>query len=132
MFLHLSASHFVHKGVSPSVYRHLPPPQTPPSQCMLGYTLPLLPDQCMLRYTPPCPVHAGIDMATAADGTHPTGMHSFFSLKFVHTSTTMAIFCAVAVDIVTHCSWEPFVKPIPLTSFPYILQHNNQKVFHSL
>ena len=23
-----------------------------------------------------CPVHAGIDMATAADGTHPTGMHS--------------------------------------------------------
>ena len=25
---------------------------------------------------PPCPVHAGIDSATAADGTHPTGMHS--------------------------------------------------------
>ena len=24
-----------------------------------------------------CPVHAGIDMATAADGTHPTGMHSY-------------------------------------------------------
>ena len=23
-----------------------------------------------------CPVHAGIDMATAADGKHPTGMHS--------------------------------------------------------
>ena len=23
-----------------------------------------------------CPVHAGIDMATVADGTHPTGMHS--------------------------------------------------------
>ena len=23
-----------------------------------------------------CPVHAGIDMATAADGTHPTGWHS--------------------------------------------------------
>ena len=25
-----------------------------------------------------------------------------------------------------------FVKPISLTSFPYILQHNDQKVFHSL
>ena len=70
-------------------------------QCMLGYTpradtprgrhpLPstcwdtptsafwihALSAQCMLRYTPPCPVHAGIHMATAADGTHPTGMHS--------------------------------------------------------
>ena len=29
----------------------------------------------------PCPVHAGIDMATAADGTHPTGMHSCFDVK---------------------------------------------------
>ena len=28
----------------------------------------------------PLPVHAGIDMATAADGTHPTGMHSCFSV----------------------------------------------------
>ena len=25
---------------------------------------------------PLCPVHAGIDMVTVADGTHPTGMHS--------------------------------------------------------
>ena len=32
--------------------------------------------QCMLGYTLPCPVHAGIHMATAADGTHPIGMHS--------------------------------------------------------
>ena len=55
------------------------PRQTPPAQCMLGYT-------------PPCPVHAGIHTplpsacwdtymcnppaATAADVTHPTGMHS--------------------------------------------------------
>ena len=30
-------------------------------------------------YTP-CPVHAGIDMATAADCTHPTGMHSCYDL----------------------------------------------------
>ena len=58
-------------------------------QCMLGYTpgqTPLLPSacwdtppvQCMLGYTPPCPVHTGTDMATAANGTHPTGMHSCF------------------------------------------------------
>ena len=58
--------------------RHLP------RQCMLGYTAPV---QCMLGYTDTaplssaywhtqCPVHAGIDMATAADGTHPTLMHS--------------------------------------------------------
>ena len=26
--------------------------------------------------SPLCPVHAGKDMATAVDGTHPTGMHS--------------------------------------------------------
>ena len=36
---------------------------------MLGYTPPG-------QTHPPCPVHAGIDSATAADGTHPTGMHS--------------------------------------------------------
>ena len=49
-------------GQTPSLGRHLPG-QTPPTQCMLGYI-------------PPSPVHAGIDMATASDGTHPTGMHS--------------------------------------------------------
>ena len=44
----------------------------------------------MLGYTAPCPVHAGIHpppAATAADGTHPTGMHSsLFMLpnKFYH------------------------------------------------
>ena len=74
--------------------RQTPPRQTPPGrhplgrrlprQCMLGYTAPV---QCMLGYTDTaplsstywhtqCPVHAGIDMATAADGTHPTLMHS--------------------------------------------------------
>ena len=55
--------------------RHPPPDipgaETPPAQCMLGYTH-------------PCPVHAGIHApplfaATAADGTHPTGMHSCFT-----------------------------------------------------
>ena len=60
MFLHLSC-HSV-QGVCPSACWDT----HPPAQCMLGYT-------------PLCPVHAGIDMATAADGMHPTGMHSCFS-----------------------------------------------------
>ena len=67
----------------PPLGRHHPPGQTPPPP---GQTPPLpsvcwdthtpAPAKCMLGYTSPCPVHAGIDMATAADGTHPTGMHS--------------------------------------------------------
>ena len=96
MFLYLSVSHSAHRGVYPSMHwgqtplgrqnpwvdipprqipplvRHLPWSDTSPGQCMLGYTPPA---QCMLGYTP-CPMHAGIDMATAAVGTHPTGMHS--------------------------------------------------------
>ena len=45
-----------------------PQTDTPsPAQCMLGYTHPI--PQCMLGYTP-------LVTATAADGTHPTGMHS--------------------------------------------------------
>ena len=81
---------FCPRGVSSSVHagthpqdRH-PPAQTPhlgrhpPGRHPLGR--PSLrrhpPAQCMLGYTPPCPVHAGIHMATAADSTHPTGMHS--------------------------------------------------------
>ena len=49
---------------------------------MLGYTPPWADTpQCMLGYTPPCPVHAGIHMATAADGTHPTGMHSCLNIN---------------------------------------------------
>ena len=57
--------------------RH-PPADTPPAQCMLGYTPPC-PGHAGI-HTPSCPVHAGIHApllaATAADGTHPTGMHS--------------------------------------------------------
>ena len=61
MFLHLSVSHSVHEGGGVSQHargRVLldPPGQTPP------------------RHTPlPTP-----KLATAADGTHPTGMHSCF------------------------------------------------------
>ena len=50
-----------------------PPRQTPP-----GQTDPHA--QCMHKHTHTCPVHAGIHalppVATAADGSHPTGMHS--------------------------------------------------------
>ena len=42
-------------------------------QCILGYTSL---GRHPTRADTPHPVHAGIDMATAADGTHPTGMHS--------------------------------------------------------
>ena len=66
----------VHTGIHPlgrhPLGRHPPLADTP-----LGQTTPA---QCMLGYTPPCPVHAGIDMATAADVTHPTGMHSCYRL----------------------------------------------------
>ena len=59
----------MHAGILHPPGRHPHPGQTSPAQCMLGYT-------------PPCPVHtkihypvlAGIDMATAAEGTHPTGI----------------------------------------------------------
>ena len=73
MFLHLSVSHSVHGGgVSVSVHAGIHPPgRHPPS---LGRHPP-----CPVHagiHTPPCPLHAGIDMATAADSTHPTGMHS--------------------------------------------------------
>ena len=46
-----------------------PRPDIPSAQCMLGHT-----------HRHPCPVHAGIYISpavTAADGTHPTGMHSY-------------------------------------------------------
>ena len=56
MFSHLSVSHSVHKGMSAPVHVGIHPP---------GQT------------TPPLPVHAGIHMVAAADGTHPTGMHSY-------------------------------------------------------
>ena len=46
----------------------------PPAQCMLGYTHPY-PAQCMLGYMSPL-------AATAADGTHPTGMLSCLNLYF--------------------------------------------------
>ena len=63
-------------GVYPSMYwGRWPPGQTPPADTPL-------PSACW--NTHPCPVHAGIHplpTATAADGTHPTGMHTCFPFK---------------------------------------------------
>ena len=92
MFLQMSVSHSVHGGVCHSACWDISQTDTP-----LGRHSPA---QCMLRYTPPCPVHAGIHislhsacwdtqcpvhagihMAIAADGTHPTGMHSCLLFK---------------------------------------------------
>ena len=84
MFLHRSVILFT-AGVSASVHAGIHPQQTspwadtpwadsPPGQTPPGQTPP-----CPVHagiHTPPCPVYAGIDMATAADGAHPTGMHS--------------------------------------------------------
>ena len=57
--------------VDPS--RQTPPGQTPPWADTPRQT------EHPPRQTPQdtqCPVHAGIDMATATDGMHPSGMHS--------------------------------------------------------
>ena len=72
---------FCPQGVSASVHARIHPSgrhllswqtpssgQTPPADTTPGQTTPW-------SYTP-CPVHAGIYMATAADGMHPNGMHS--------------------------------------------------------
>ena len=84
MFLHLSVSHSVHRGVSASgprgwdvathpPGRHSPwadtPGQTPPGQTPPWANTPLA--------DTPCPVHVGI--WSTSDGTQPTGM--LFLLK---------------------------------------------------
>ena len=88
MFLHLSVSHSVHRGVSGRYPLHCadtPLADIPQADTPLGRYPPLL-SACWDTDTP-CPVHAQITppylAATAADGTHPTGMHScfFFFLK---------------------------------------------------
>ena len=98
MFLHLSVSHSVHRRegcVYPCVHwgKHLPG-QTPPVQCMLGYTphcpvhagihTPLpsacwdthLTAQCMLGYTPPPPT-----------GGHCCGRYTFYWNAFLYKTS---------------------------------------------
>ena len=58
MFLHLSVSHSVHRGRSAPVHAGIPPWADTP------------------RADTPSRADTPQQTATAADGTHPTGMHS--------------------------------------------------------
>ena len=76
MFLHVSFSHSVHKGVgSASVHAWIantpPPPGSRPSREQTPDPHGTRPPRT--RPPPPCAVHAG-----RAGGTHPTGMHTCF------------------------------------------------------
>ena len=80
MFSQASVSHSVHRergclADTPSPQAHIPWADTPPADTPLpsAYWDTHTPAQCMLGYTSP-------PAATAADGTHPTGMHSCFHL----------------------------------------------------
>ena len=74
MFLHLSVSHSVHRG---DVCQTPPPEQTPPcANSPLGRHPP--PRQTPPGRPPPPPIPQ--QTATAANGTHPTGMHSCWSI----------------------------------------------------
>ena len=71
----------VHSGINTPLGRQPPGRHTPCSDTARA-DIPQAdtPRQTSPRQTPPaqCPVHAGTDMATAADSTYPTGMHSFY------------------------------------------------------
>ena len=94
MFLHLSVSHSVHRRGSASVHAGIHP---------LGQTAPWadppdrhpLPSACWDTH-PPYPVHSGIDMATAADVMHPTGMHSCSCFFYFFLHFTIASYYSVA------------------------------------
>ena len=96
MFLHLSVSHSVDREGSASVHAGIPYPpaaDTPPEQRPPGSRHP--PEQTPLGADTPWSRHPpgpgttpsgpgtplGAETATAADGMHPTGMHSCWSFK---------------------------------------------------
>ena len=87
-FLHLSVSHSVHRGVSASVHAGIQPP--PGEDTPLGTT--------------PLGRHTPLQTATAADDTHPTGMHSCW------------IFLCVSVGACTQTRIciEPYEDTMPL------------------
>ena len=78
----------VHRGVSASVHAGIPPPgvdtppleQTPPQFFFFSFLL------FFAFFTPPPEIQ---ETATAADGTHPTGMHSCFLIKLHRTSMSV-------------------------------------------
>ena len=67
MFSRACVKNSVHRG-----WVSIPPWQTPQEDTPIGQTLPW-------ADTPPPPNQT----ATAADGTHPTGMHSCFKVKII-------------------------------------------------
>ena len=84
LFLHLSVSHSVHRGVSAPVHagihtplgRHPSPRQTPLSRHPLPGRHPLLGRHPLGRHSPRADTPPPQQTATAADATHPAGMHS--------------------------------------------------------
>ena len=100
MFLHLSVSHSVHRGVSASVHAGTHPPwvQTPPgADTPQEADTPKEADTPPRKRTPPgsrhppsCTVHAG-RYGKQAGSTHPTGMHTCF--------TKCAYFMCVIINI---------------------------------
>ena len=90
MFLHLSVSHSVHRGVCLSTCWDTPPRIRPPwdQAPPPGPDTPLGPDTPQTRHTPPPREQLPRDQtlpqktAAAAHGTHPTGMHPFLDHAF--------------------------------------------------
>ena len=88
MFSQACVKNSVHRGVYTRV---------PSAQCMLGY-IPLA--DTSLADTPSPPSRPPPPTATAADATHPTGMHSFicyFHIQFLHN-------CARMLDVLIRLS----------------------------
>ena len=87
-------------GVSQHALRQTPPP----GQCMLRYT-PRADTPTSSRHTLPLGTHPP-PAATAADGTHPTGMHSCFILVLdysefgnnEHLALTIRFLCIKIID----------------------------------
>ena len=96
---------------------------TPPTQCMLGYTA--LSSACW--DTPPCPVHAGIDMATAADGKHPTGMRNMLEYNYCNCILLPHNFCLMKEHIYS----SRVTQKLPTKKGKKILRDSDQNLYSS-
>ena len=80
MFLHVSVSHSVHRGVCLSACWDIPLGADPPlAHTASGTHTP--PEQTPLEQTPPSAEHAQ-RYGQCTGGTHPTGMQSCYMLNF--------------------------------------------------
>ena len=79
MFLHLSVSHSVHGGVPAPVHAGIHPLSRPPRQTHPLGRRPNRADTPPIGRHPPGQTPLS-QVATATDGTHPTGMHIWFKL----------------------------------------------------